>query len=46
MNSITHWGPFQRLSTLHEQVDRLFASKLQGRGQQSALPTRAQGLDI
>ena len=31
MNSITHWGPFQNLSTLHEQVNQLvLGADLQG----------------
>src|ERR1700731_1673855 len=46
MNSITHWGPFQNLSTLQEQVDRLFESKFQGRGDDSALTTWAPAVDI
>jgi HSP20 family protein len=46
MNSITHGGPFQNLSTLQEQVDRLFESKFQGRGDDSALTTWAPAVDI
>jgi HSP20 family protein len=46
MNSITHWGPFQNLSTLQEQVNRLFESKFQGRGDDSALTTWAPAVDI
>ena len=31
MNSITHWGPFQNLSTLHEQVNQMvLGADLQG----------------
>lgn len=46
MNSITHWGPLQNLSTLQEQVNRLFESKFQGRGDDSALTTWAPAVDI
>ena len=46
MNSITHWGPFQNLSNLREQVNRLVESKFMGRADESALTTWAPAVDI
>ncbi|HYL68390.1 MAG TPA: Hsp20/alpha crystallin family protein [Candidatus Limnocylindria bacterium] len=46
MNAITHWGPFQSLSTIQEQVNRLFQSKLSGRGDESALTIWAPAVDV
>jgi HSP20 family protein len=46
MNPVTHGGPFQNLSTLHEQVNRLCESKFQARGDDSALTTWAPAVDI
>jgi HSP20 family protein len=46
MNSITRWDRFGNLSSLQEQVNRLFESGLQGRSDHSALTTWAPAVDI
>lgn len=46
MNSITRWDPFHNLSTLQEQVNRLFDSNFPARGDNSALTTWAPAVDI
>jgi HSP20 family protein len=46
MNSITRWDPFRNLSTLQDQVNRLFESSFQGQPDQSALTTWAPAVDI
>src|ERR1700691_32346 len=45
--SITHWDRFRNISTLQEQVNRLFENSAQtGRGDHSALTTWAPAVDI
>jgi HSP20 family protein len=45
--SITRWDPFRNISTLQEQVNRLFENSVQGgRGDDSALTTWAPAVDI
>lgn len=46
MNSITRWDPFRNLSSLQEQVNRLFESNFQGQADKSALTTWAPAVDI
>jgi HSP20 family protein len=46
MNTIDRWGPFRNLSTLQEQVNRLFETSYRGRGDNSALTTWAPAVDI
>jgi HSP20 family protein len=46
MNSITRWEPFRNLSSLQEQVNRLFESGMQSRTDNSALTTWAPAVDI
>ena len=46
MNAITRWDPFQNLSTLQEQVNRLFEGSLPRRSDQLALTTWAPAVDI
>ncbi len=47
MTNITRWVPFLTMSSLQEQVSRLFEdSFLRGRGEQSALTTWAPAVDI
>jgi HSP20 family protein len=46
MNSITRWDPFPNISSLQEQVNRLFESSLPNRGDNSALTTWAPAVDI
>lgn len=46
MNSITRWDPFHNLSSLQEQVNRLFDSNFPARGDNSALTTWAPAVDI
>jgi HSP20 family protein len=46
MASITRWDPFQGLSGLQEQVNRLFETSFQGRADNSALTTWAPAVDI
>src|SRR5579862_9161752 len=43
---ITRWEPFRNLSTLQEQVNRLFDSSFKGNGDNSALTTWAPAVDI
>jgi HSP20 family protein len=45
--SITRWDPFRNISTLQEQVNRLFENSVQnGRSDNSALTTWAPAVDI
>ena len=47
MNTITRWEPFRGLSTLQDQMSRLFADTLfRGRSDESALTTWAPAVDI
>jgi HSP20 family protein len=47
MSAITHWDPFRGLTTLQDQVNRIFESGLvQGRTGQSDLATWAPAVDI
>lgn len=47
MNTITRWEPFRGLSTLQEQMNRLFEDTLfRGRSNESALTTWAPAVDI
>ena len=46
MNTIDRWDPFRNLSTLQEQVNRLFETSYRGRGDNSALTTWAPAVDI
>ena len=46
MNSITRFDPFRNLSSLQEQVNRLFESGMQSRGDNSALTSWAPAVDI
>ena len=46
MSAITRWDPFHNLSTLQEQVNRLFEGSLPHRSDQSALTTWAPAVDI
>ena len=46
MNSITRRDRFRHISSLQEQVNRLFESGLQGRSDNSALTTWAPAVDI
>lgn len=47
MTNITRWDPFLTMTSLQEQVRRLFEdSFLRGRGEQSALTTWAPAVDI
>ena len=47
MNTITRWEPFRGLSTLQEQMNRLFEDTLfRGRSDESALTTWAPAVDI
>ena len=46
MNSITRWDPFRNISSLQEQVNRLFESSLPHRGDNSTLITWAPAVDI
>jgi HSP20 family protein len=46
MNSITHWEPFRNISTLQDQLNRLFESSLPRRADDSALTTWAPAVDI
>jgi HSP20 family protein len=45
MNTITRWTPFH-LSTLQDQVNRLFESTVQGRGDSAALTAWTPSVDI
>jgi HSP20 family protein len=47
MTTITRWEPFPGLSTLHDQVNRLFnESMFRGQGEESGLTTWAPAVDI
>lgn len=46
MKSITRWDPFRNVSSLQEQVNRLFESTFPGRPDDSALTTWAPAVDI
>jgi len=47
MNTIVRYQPFQGLSTLHDQVNRLFNETLfRGQGEDSAITTWAPSVDI
>lgn len=47
MNTIARWEPFGGLSTLHDQVNRLFSETMfRGQGAESALTTWAPAVDI
>ena len=46
MSAITRWDPFHNLSSLQEQVNRLFEGSLPRRSDQSALTTWAPAVDI
>lgn len=46
MSAITRWDPFHNLSTLEEQVNRLFEGSLPGRSGESHLTTWAPAVDI
>ena len=47
MNTIARWEPFRGLSTLQDQMNRLFADTLfRGRSDESALTTWAPAVDI
>ena len=46
MSAITRWDPFRNVSTLQEQVNRLFEGSLPRRSDQSALTTWAPAVDI
>jgi HSP20 family protein len=46
MKTIDRWDPFRNLSTLQEQVNRLFETSYRGRGDNSALTTWAPAVDI
>ena len=47
MNTIVRYAPFTGLSTLHDQVNRLFNETIfRGQGEESALTTWAPAVDI
>ncbi|HUJ32662.1 MAG TPA: Hsp20/alpha crystallin family protein [Candidatus Acidoferrum sp.] len=46
MNAITRWEPFRNLSTLQEQVNRLFDTSFKGSPENSNLTTWAPAVDI
>ena len=46
MSAITRWDPFHNLSTLQDQVNRLFETNFPRRSDQSALTTWAPAVDI
>jgi HSP20 family protein len=46
MSTIDRWDPFRNLSTLQEQVNRLFETSYRGRNDNSALTTWAPAVDI
>ena len=46
MSSIIRWDPFRNVSTLQEQVNRLFDSAFSCRSNESALTTWAPAVDI
>src|SRR5579864_2943000 len=43
---ITRWEPFRNISSLQEQVNRLFDSSFKGNGDNSTLTTWAPAVDI
>ena len=46
MNSLSRWDPFRNLSTLQDQVNRLFETSFPGQAGNSALTTWAPAVDI
>lgn len=46
MSTIDRWDPFRNLSSLQEQVNRLFETSYRGRNDNSALTTWAPAVDI
>src|SRR5574342_669657 len=47
MSAITHWDPFRGLTTLQDQVNRLFeGASVRGRASQAELATWAPAVDI
>lgn len=44
--SVIRWDPFRNLSTLQDQMNRLFESSFRGQGDESALTTWAPSVDI
>ena len=46
MNTIMRWQPFRNLSSLQEQVNRLFESNLPSRGSESTLTAWAPAVDV
>jgi HSP20 family protein len=46
MNSITRWDPFRNLSSLQDQVNRLFETSFKANADNSALTTWAPAVDI
>ncbi|HXW56873.1 MAG TPA: Hsp20/alpha crystallin family protein [Candidatus Cybelea sp.] len=46
MNSITRWDPFRNLTTLQDQVNRLFEGSFKGSAEASSLATWAPAVDI
>ena len=46
MNGITRWDPFHNLSTLQEQVNRLFDSKFSNHGDSATLTAWVPAVDV
>jgi HSP20 family protein len=46
MNTIMRWDPFRNLSSLQEQVNRLFESSFPSRGDESTLTAWAPAVDV
>ena len=46
MNTIMRWQPFRNLSSLQEQVNRLFESNFPSRGSESTLTAWAPAVDV
>lgn len=46
MNSITRWSPFRDVSTLQEQVNRLFEGNFPASGDHAALTAWAPSVDV
>lgn len=46
MNTIMRWEPFRNLSSLQEQVNRLFESNFPSRGSESTLTAWAPAVDV
>ena len=44
--AMTQWDPFRNLTSLQDQVNRLFEGTLQGRAGQADLATWAPAVDI